>query len=144
SGMSSRLAYSVAFKAVREMLVIDEIFAVGDAGFRAKCLARYRELSKAGHTVLLVSHEPSIVSENCRRAILLEGGTIVKEGSGAEISQAYLEVASRPLVEPQRVAYERSALTAEACCRCLDEAFQILGQPKSLLDLGCGSGFLVG
>ena len=50
SGMSSRLAYAVAFQAVREVLVLDEIFAVGDAGFRARCEARYRELRALGHT----------------------------------------------------------------------------------------------
>ena len=52
SGMASRLAYAVAFQAVREVLVLDEIFAVGDAGFRQRCEDRYRELRAAGHTVL--------------------------------------------------------------------------------------------
>ena len=50
SGMASRLGYAVAFEAVRDVLVLDEIFAVGDAGFKAKCEERYRELRKAGHT----------------------------------------------------------------------------------------------
>ena len=54
SGMASRLGYAVAFEAVREVLVLDEIFAVGDAGFKARCEARYRELHAAGHTVVLV------------------------------------------------------------------------------------------
>src|SRR6187455_756668 len=58
SGMSARLAYAVAFEAVREVLVLDEIFAVGDAGFKEKCEERYRELRKAGHTIVLVSHDP--------------------------------------------------------------------------------------
>src|SRR6266545_3952041 len=68
SGMAARLAYSVAFKAVREILVLDEIFAVGDAGFRARCHERYRELSAAGHTVILVSHEPYTIASFCHRA----------------------------------------------------------------------------
>ena len=68
SGMASRLAYAVAFRAVREVLVLDEIFAVGDAGFRAKCEQRYRELHGAGHTVVLVSHDPRVVETFCTRA----------------------------------------------------------------------------
>src|SRR6187399_2178111 len=52
SGMSARLAYAVAFHAVREVLIIDEIFAVGDAGFRERCQRRYRELRSGGHTVI--------------------------------------------------------------------------------------------
>src|SRR5207249_2315816 len=62
SGMSSRLAYSVAFKAVREILVLDEIFAVGDAGFKARCEERYRQLRAAGRTVLIVSHDPRTIA----------------------------------------------------------------------------------
>lgn len=91
SGMAARLAYSVAFKAVRDVLVLDEIFAVGDQEFRARCEARYRELSAQGHTVVLVSHEPRIVSAFCTRALLLEGGTIVKEGSGEDVVRDYAE-----------------------------------------------------
>jgi len=93
SGMAARLAYAVAFRAVREILVIDEIFAVGDAGFRARCEARQRELSAAGHTTLLVSHDPRTIERFCPRALLLEGGRFVLEGTGAEVAEAYLELA---------------------------------------------------
>ena len=64
SGMASRLAYAVAFRAVREVLVLDEIFAVGDAGFRAKCEERYKDLRAAGHTMVLVSHEPRVIGRS--------------------------------------------------------------------------------
>ncbi len=90
SGMASRLAYAVAFAAVREVLVLDEIFAVGDAGFRARCEARYGELRAAGHTVLMVSHDPRTISTFCDRALLLDGGTVVAEGAGAEIATRYV------------------------------------------------------
>ena len=90
SGMGSRLAYAVAFRAVREVLVLDEIFAVGDAGFRAKCEARYRELHDAGHSVVVVSHDVRVVETYCTRAILMEAGRIVAEGSGADIGRQYL------------------------------------------------------
>ena len=59
SGMAARLAYAVAFRAVREVLILDEIFAVGDAGFKERCQARYRQMHRAGHSMLLVSHDPA-------------------------------------------------------------------------------------
>jgi ABC-2 type transport system ATP-binding protein len=90
SGMASRLAYSIAFKAVREILVLDEVFAVGDAGFKARCEERYRQLRAAGHTVIIVSHDPRAVREFCDRALLLERGTIVMDGPPAEVVNAYL------------------------------------------------------
>jgi ABC-type polysaccharide/polyol phosphate transport system ATPase subunit len=90
SGMASRLGYAVAFEAVRDVLVLDEIFAVGDAGFRARCEARFRELRAAGCTVVLVSHTPAVVQEFCDRALLLDGGRIVAEGSPEVVVAGYL------------------------------------------------------
>jgi ABC-type polysaccharide/polyol phosphate transport system ATPase subunit len=90
SGMASRLAYAVAFRAVRDVLVLDEIFAVGDAGFKARCEARYRELHAAGHTMLLVSHSPIIVEQFCTRAILLDQGRVAFVGTGREVAAQYM------------------------------------------------------
>ncbi len=92
SGMASRLAYSVAFRAVRDVLVLDEIFAVGDAGFRARCEERYRELRAAGHAVLLVSHDPRTITRFCDRAILLDAGRVVAEGDPGEVASSYQRV----------------------------------------------------
>jgi ABC-type polysaccharide/polyol phosphate transport system ATPase subunit len=92
SGMASRLAYAIAFKAVREILILDEIFAVGDAGFRARCEARYRELRAAGHTVVLVSHSADMVNDFCDRAILLEKGRIIAQGHPRAVSDEYLRL----------------------------------------------------
>lgn len=94
SGMAARLGYAVAFEAVREVLILDEIFAVGDAGFRAKCEARCRELHAAGHTMVLVSHDPRAVTEFCTRGILLANGHIHFEGGSAETVNAYLGLTS--------------------------------------------------
>ncbi len=99
SGMASRLAYAVAFAAVRELLILDEIFAVGDAAFRTKCETRQRELVAAGHTILLVSHDPQAVSQYCDRAFLLERGKRVVEGTGVEVSTRYLEMLTAPFPE---------------------------------------------
>ena len=92
SGMASRLAYSVAFKAVREVLVLDEVFAVGDEAFKIRCTERYRALSAAGHTVILVSHNPGIIGTFCTHALLLEGGRVSMEGTGAETAAAYMRL----------------------------------------------------
>ena len=90
SGMASRLGYAVAFAAVRDVLVLDEIFAVGDAGFRARCEERYRQLHAAGHTIVLVSHAPPVIGQFCDRAVLIERGRIAFEGSGPEVVHQYL------------------------------------------------------
>ncbi len=90
SGMSSRLGYAVAFAAVRDVLVLDEIFAVGDAGFRVKCEARFRELHKAGHTVVLVTHDPRAVRDFCDRVILIDEGAILLDGAPNDAAQRYL------------------------------------------------------
>src|SRR6185369_11774683 len=90
SGMASRLSYAVAFKAVREVLVLDEVFAVGDARFRARCEERYRQLKAAGHTMLLVSHDERAVNL-CDRALLLDGGRVAATGTPMEIYEAYLQ-----------------------------------------------------
>jgi ABC-2 type transport system ATP-binding protein len=92
SGMAARLAYSVAFQAVREVLVLDEIFAVGDAGFKARCEERYQALARSGHSLLLVTHDVRIVDAYCDRALLLEGGRFVCEGPPGLVTNAYLEL----------------------------------------------------
>jgi len=90
SGMSARLAYAVAFKAVREVLVLDEILAVGDAGFRQRCEDRYRQLRARGHSAIVVSHNPHIITTFCDRALLLEGGRFVMDGPAGEVADTYL------------------------------------------------------
>jgi ABC-type polysaccharide/polyol phosphate transport system ATPase subunit len=87
--MAARLAYAVAFHAVRDVLILDEIFAVGDAGFIRRCESRYRELHAAGHSVVLVSHNPVIISTFCTRALLLEHGRITIDGAPAAVCSAY-------------------------------------------------------
>jgi ABC-type polysaccharide/polyol phosphate transport system ATPase subunit len=99
SGMAARLGYAVAFEAVREVLVLDEVFAVGDAGFKAKCEERYRQLHAVGHAIVLVSHMPHVVSGFCSRAMLLDGGRVVFEGASQDVAAAYLSAMIRPKAE---------------------------------------------
>src|SRR5262249_7230408 len=84
----------VAFKAVRDVLVLDEIFAVGDAGFKARCERRYRELRSLGHSAIIVSHDPRIVATFCDRAVLIDGAHIIADGPARDVADRY--VASLP------------------------------------------------
>lgn len=90
SGMSERLGYAVAFRAVREVLILDEIFAVGDAGFKARCESRYRELRASGHAAVIVSHDPRVIATFCDRALLLDAGRITMEGTAREVADCYV------------------------------------------------------
>jgi ABC-type polysaccharide/polyol phosphate transport system ATPase subunit len=90
SGMASRLAYAVGFQAARDVLILDEIFAVGDAGFRRRCEERYRKLHANGGTVIVVSHEVRTISVFCSRAVLLDSGRITKIASGKDVADAYV------------------------------------------------------
>jgi ABC-type polysaccharide/polyol phosphate transport system ATPase subunit len=92
SGMAARLAYSVAFSSVHEIVLLDEIFAVGDFMFRERCEARCRELVAAGHTVVLVSHDPDIVSRFCQRALLIERGRVLVDDRASVVAKAYLDL----------------------------------------------------
>ena len=89
SGMSARLAYAIAFHAVREILILDEVLAVGDAGFRQKCVERFHELRKAGRTIVMVGHDADAMATFCDRAILLDGGKIILEGAPKTIADEY-------------------------------------------------------
>lgn len=93
TGMAARLAYAIAFYAVNEVLILDEVLAVGDAEFRARCQANLSELHATGHSILLVSHNPREIGTFCQRALLLDAGRVVLEGSGAEVAEAYLKLA---------------------------------------------------
>jgi ABC-type polysaccharide/polyol phosphate transport system ATPase subunit len=92
SGMSERLGYAVAFKAVRDVLILDEIFAVGDAGFKQRCEQRYLELRAEGRTAVIVSHDPRIIATYCDRALLLDAGRVAFEGCAREVADRYVSV----------------------------------------------------
>jgi ABC-2 type transport system ATP-binding protein len=96
SGMGARLAYAIAFSAVREVLLLDEVFAVGDGSFTARCQERYTKLHQAGHTLVLVSHEPATIAKFCQRAILLEGGRIVLDSDAATVADEYRRLVGGP------------------------------------------------
>ncbi len=90
SGMYMRLAFSVAAHLDPEILVVDEVLAVGDAAFQKKCLGRMRDISTEGRTVLFVSHNMAAVRSLCERGILLVNGSKAFEGSAGECVDRYL------------------------------------------------------
>ena len=89
SGMIIRLAFSIASVVEPEILIVDEILAVGDEAFQKKSLARMMELMTGGTTVLFVSHDMASIRKMCSRVIWLDGGTIRMEGSPDEVCDAY-------------------------------------------------------
>jgi lipopolysaccharide transport system ATP-binding protein len=88
-GMRVRLAFAVAAQLEPEILVIDEVLAVGDAAFQQKCLGRIGEVSRSGRTVLFVSHNSAAIAALCTRGIVLETGRITFEGSPSEAIDYY-------------------------------------------------------
>jgi len=91
SGMYVRLAFSVAAHLEPEILLIDEVLAVGDAEFQRRCLGRMEEYGMSGRTVLFVSHNMPAVARLCDRAILLKGGQLVLDGAATSVVAHYLQ-----------------------------------------------------
>ena len=89
SGMMVRLAFSVATARRPDVLIVDEALSVGDAYFQHKSFSRIRELRAQGTTLLIVSHDRAAIQSICDRAILLDGGTLAKEGVPEEIMDFY-------------------------------------------------------
>ena len=93
SGMYVRLAFAVAAHLDPEILIVDEVLAVGDASFQKKCLGKMGEVAQGGRTVLFVSHNMVAVQSLCHRALLLSEGRLVDEGSAASVVSGYLRLA---------------------------------------------------
>ena len=94
SGMYLRLAFAVASQLEPEILLIDEVLAVGDATFQRKCLGKIGEVARAGRTVIFVSHNMTAVNQLCSRTIMLAGGQITAIGSTKQVVADYLSTAS--------------------------------------------------
>ena len=89
SGMQVRLAFSIAIKVESDILVFDEVLAVGDEAFQNKCSNYFIDAKKRGKTVILVTHSMKSVREFCDRAILIENGAIASEGAPDKVASAY-------------------------------------------------------
>lgn len=92
SGMTVRLAFSVAIQVDAEVLLIDEVLAVGDAAFQQKCFAEFQRMKEAGRTILFVTHDMGAVERFCDRAVLLDKGKMIDLGEPAAIARRYNEL----------------------------------------------------
>jgi lipopolysaccharide transport system ATP-binding protein len=115
SGMHVRLAFAVAAHLEPEILLIDEVLAVGDSQFQKKCLGKMREVSQGGRTVLFVSHNIEAVLRLCTRGILIASGQIAHSGAVSKVAARYLE---EHLLSPFRIVNlkERSRSTDPLGC----------------------------
>jgi lipopolysaccharide transport system ATP-binding protein len=92
SGMYSRLGFSVAAHMDPEILIVDEVLSVGDVAFQAKCAQKMRDLLGSGATILLVSHQISLIQSLCKRALLLHQGELIKDGPTEEVIPYYQNI----------------------------------------------------
>lgn len=92
SGMQVRLAFSLATRSRADILLVDEVLAVGDASFQRKCFDYFRQLKKSGVTVIFVTHDMDAVREYCDRAILIDHSELVASGSAEEMAEAYTKL----------------------------------------------------
>jgi lipopolysaccharide transport system ATP-binding protein len=109
-GMRARLAFAVAINVEPEILVIDEVLAVGDEAFRRKCIARIVSLKEKGATILFVSHGPALVLQFCDRAILLDNGELLIAGDPKLVVSSYQRFIHAPLEERSKVRANLRAL----------------------------------
>ena len=96
SGMRVRLAFSVAAHLEAEVLLVDEVLAVGDVGFRNKCLGKMGEVARSGRSVLFVSHSMPAVEALCQRVVLLDEGRVAASGASGDVIARYYELNRSP------------------------------------------------
>jgi lipopolysaccharide transport system ATP-binding protein len=89
TGMNTRLAFSVATEVDPDILILDEVLAVGDAAFQEKCFDRIRRFREAGKTILMVSHSAQQIVNQCDRAVLLDHGSVIADGRPEEVTEYY-------------------------------------------------------
>ncbi len=119
SGMYLRLGFSIAMHVQPDILLLDEILAVGDESFQQKCHGRIWEFKRAGGTIVFVSHDPNAVERLCERAMLLERGHVIESGTPEDVLRTYhRQLAARPT--PQVAAAPAAGTVATGPVRFLD------------------------
>ena len=153
SGMHMRLGFAIAANLEPDLLLLDEVFAVGDVDFQERCMATIRRFRNEGRTILFVSHAPAAVRAVCDRAILLDRGLVVFDGAVAEGLDAYERVTSHQGASVAGAAGRRAAADNAAWHRvAMGSDWDTLGPWASewlrgqglrpehfVLDVGCGS-----
>jgi len=98
--MLMRLAFAIAIHVDPDVLIVDEVLAVGDQAFQAKCFERIRRLKTEGKTLLFVSHATQLVREVCTRGLWLDHGRVVMQGTSAEVLEAYGSQTASTIPDP--------------------------------------------
>jgi homopolymeric O-antigen transport system ATP-binding protein len=112
SGMYVRLAFAVAAHLEPEILIVDEVLAVGDVEFQKKCLGKMGEVARGGRTVVFVSHNMAAMKSLTKRGILLDAGRVVFSGTTEQVIQHYLQLISRAVVPDRPRAWGKGKRTA--------------------------------
>jgi hypothetical protein len=125
SGMYVRLGFSIAAHLDPDILLLDEVLAVGDAAFQAKCLGRIAELRKSGRTIIFISHDLAAVYRLCDRALLLNHGQVVADGPPRQVIDEYQQMTFGTETESGQMEPQ-----SEAPARCTSISFQAPDSPE--------------
>jgi len=132
-GMIMRLSFSIAFHVESEIIVIDEILAVGDAAFQIKCLERIKQLKEEGKTIVIVLHSTSDIRRFCDRALILESGEIIFSGEASKVCEEYEEIIeSERLNRFNGIVMRETGIEFKAFC---EKAFVLKTGEKSVLEV---------
>jgi hypothetical protein len=125
SGMQMRLAFAVTAHVNPDILLLDEVLAVGDEAFQRKCMGRIHDFRRTGGTLVFVSHDPNAVEQICDRAILLDGGRIVMDGRPVDVMERY-----------HRLLAESTGAIGAAAEETPEEPEQVEAVPEEISPLG--------
>lgn len=139
SGMQVRLAFSVAIQAKTDILLIDEVLAVGDANFQKKCFDVFEQFKAEGRTVVFISHSMQQVVRFCDRVILINKGAIVAEGDPEVVATEYEMLNS----EEQKDNKDRIRVKTIREAHIIDDILNIFNRDDRLLEVGAGSGRII-
>ena len=128
SGMYMRLAFAVAVNFEPEILIVDEVLAVGDGEFQKKCLAKMGEISRAGRTVIFVSHNMSAMQSLCDRVMWLDNGMVVEAGETGPVSVDYIQRDAKPRLE--RAWEDRATAPGDNTVRLHSLSVTAIGQER--------------
>lgn len=131
SGMGLRLGFSVAAHLEPEILIVDEVLAVGDAAFQNKCIGKMKDVAEEGRTVLFVSHDMPSITQLTSSALWLEKGSIVKRGHTVEVVSEYLQRTSTGISGEQRWHDKQGDDTSELRIR----AVRVVNENNELLSV---------
>lgn len=135
SGMYVRLAFAVAAHLEPEILIVDEVLAVGDLQFQQKCLGKMKDVSRSGRTVLFVSHNMSAINSLCGSAILIKRGTVAARGGTADCIRIYVEDSTGAAD-----VWERASIPSSTSLGFTRIALQLVGdQPSLTLHVDCAA-----